>query len=226
MEQGNARPGAESPRLVARARGPLACFTTPEFKTERASYPVMTPSAARGVLEAVLWKPAIRWRIERIRVLSPIKFTSIYRNEVKSKAGAPSARALESGAAVEMEPYFADEDRTQRNTLALKDVDYVIEARFFMTPKAGPGDNVNKFVDMFSRRLVAGQHFHHPYLGCREFVADVAPADNAPPPIDETRDLGTMLWDIAYGARNIPIFFKARLERGVMIVPRDPGGQA
>jgi CRISPR-associated protein Cas5d len=206
------------PTLRLRARGPLACFTRPELKVERVSYPVMTPSAARGLLEAVMWKPAVVWHIERILVLKEIRFTAFRRNEVNSKAVAPAAAVVQSGGPAPL--YYADEDRAQRNTVALRDVDYLIEAHFTMTDRAGPEDNVNKFVDMFIRRVARGQRFHQPYLGCREFVAEVLPGDDAPDPIAETRPLGLMLWDIAYEhGRNTPLFFEARLENGVLEVP-------
>lgn len=210
----------KSPPLRLRVRGPLACFTRPELKVERVSYPVMTPSAARGLLEAVVWKPAITWHIERIHVLKEIKFTSFRRNEVNSKAVVPSAAVVKNGGHVR--PYFADVDRAQRNTVALRDVDYLIEAHFTLTNKAGTEDNVNKFVDMFVRRVARGQHFHQPYFGCREFVAEVLPPDSAPRPLRETRDLGLMLWDIVYGEMNTPIFFRACLSNGVLEVPNDP----
>src|ERR1041384_2705941 len=117
---------SRSPMLAVRARGPFAVFTEPAFKVERVSYPIMTPSAARGLLEAILWKPAIRWHVERIRVLNPIRFTAFRRNEVNNKAVTPATAVIEQGG--EMRPYFADDDRAQRNTVALRDVDYVIEA--------------------------------------------------------------------------------------------------
>ena len=144
-----------------RVQGAYACFTRPEFKTERVSYEVMTPSAARGILDTILWKRAIRWRVERIHVLSPIRFESVRRNEVNSKASLGG----------DVRHYFADEDRAQRNTVMLKDVDYVIEAHFEMTERAGPEDNLRKFTEMFERRVGRGQCFHAPYLGCREFAA-------------------------------------------------------
>lgn len=212
---------SRSPSLSVRVRGGLAVFTEPAFKVERVSYPVITPSAARGLLEAILWKPAIQWCVERIRVLKPIRFTAFRRNEVNSKALTPPAAVVERGGT--LRPYFADDDRAQRNTVALRDVDYVIEAQFALTQRAGPDDNVSKFVDMFRRRVEKGQHFHQPYLGCREFPADVLPADDAPEPIQDTRDLGIMLWDIEYGPTgNRPIFFAAELRRGVLQVPADP----
>lgn len=209
--------------LRLRASGPLACFTRPELKAERVSYQVMTPSAARGILEAVLWKPAIRWRIERIKVLKPIRWVAFRRNEVNSRASPPAAKVMASGGAP---PFLlADEDRAQRNTVALADVDYIIEARFDMTDRAGPDDNRAKFVEMFRRRVERGQHYHQPYLGCREFVAHIEAVNgDSPAPINETCDLGMMLYDIAYGQEsNRPIFFAARLVDGVLEVPADEG---
>lgn len=210
-----------SPTLRLRARGPLACFTRPELKVERVSYPVMTPSAARGLFEAVLWKPAIQWRIERIHVLNEINFTAFRRNEVNSKAPRPSEKLVANGGPAPL--FFADEDRAQRNTVALRDVDYLVEAHFALTKRAGPDDNLVKFTEIFQRRVEKGQHFHQPYFGCREFVAEVLQPDHAPASIPETSDLGLMLWDIDYGKeRNTPIFFAARLENGVLEVPEDP----
>jgi CRISPR-associated protein Cas5d len=195
-----------------RARGPLACFTRPEMKAERVSYEVMTPSAARGLLEAVLWKPAIRWHVQSIAVLAPIRWQSFRRNEVNDRA---SPKILD---------FFADERRAQRNTVALRDVDYVITASFALTDKAGPADNMAKFEDMFERRLRKGQSFQQPYLGCRELAAEVEPAPEHYVPIDEGADrpLGLMLYDFLHnpegqGAR--PLFFEARLKRGVLDVP-------
>lgn len=202
---------ARSEPFRVRARGDLACFTRPEMKVERVSYEVMTPSAARGLLEAVLWKPQIRWHVHALEVLAPIRWTSFRRNEVQSRA---SLRAGE---------ILADEDRTQRNTVALRDVDYVIEASFALTDKAGPDDPVAKYVDMFLRRLRKGQRQHAPYLGCREFAAAVTPADDAPAPIDRgvERPLGLMFYDFEWpepGAGR-PLFFEATLKDGVLRVP-------
>jgi CRISPR-associated protein Cas5d len=209
------------PTLRIRAKGPLACFTRPELKVERVTYPVITPSAARGLIEAILWKPAIRWYIDRIHVLAPIKYTAFRRNEVNTKAAAPKTSVVKNGG--EVKQYFAEEDRAQRNTIALRDVDYVIETHFTMTDKAQAEDNINKFVDMFDRRVRKGQHFHQPYFGCREFVADVSPPEESWNPIPETLDLGQMLWDIEFGTdRNRPLFFPARLEGGILHVPDTP----
>lgn len=210
-----------SPSLQLRAVGPLACFTRPELKVERMSYPVMTPSAARGLLEAVLWKPGLAWHVRCIRVLKPIRFISFRRNEVSHRATAPSAALVAEGGPAPV--LFADDDRAQRNTVALRDVDYVVEAFMSLTPRAGPEDNMTKFVDMFQRRVAKGQHFHQPYFGCREFAAEVLPADDSPSPVQEDRDLGLMLWDIDYSAKPFnPLFFRARLRSGVLEVPDRP----
>lgn len=204
---------AESRRFRVRARGPLACFTRPELKAERVSYEVMTPSAARGVLEAVLWKPAIRWHIHEIAVLTEVRWMSFRRNEVNSRA------------TVGKFDYAADEDRAQRNTVALRDVDYVITASFTLVPgKTGPEDNIRKFEEMFERRLEKGQFFHAPYLGCREFAAKVEPAPEGlrPPLQDGRRPLGLMFYDFAFdgpGGAVRPLFFEAFLEDGVLHVP-------
>ncbi len=206
-----------SPTFKVRARGPYACFTRPELHTERVSYEVMTPSAARGLLEAILWKPAIRWRVERIHVLAPIRFEAVRRNEVESKAAVGG----------DLGRYFADEDRAQRNTVLLKNVDYVIEAHFEMTDMAGTEDNLRKFVEMFERRLTKGQCFQTPYLGCREFAALVEPAPEhweIPEPLLETRNLGLMLHDLEFNLDGpaTPFFFRASLDRGRLEVPEVP----
>jgi CRISPR-associated protein Cas5d len=198
----------------------MACFTNPALKVERFSYDVMTPSAARGVLEAVCWKPAIVWRIDRIKVLKPINRIAIRRNEVNSRLSTDGAISWMQGDSSPTD-FFADEDRAQRNMVALRDVDYVIEAHFEMTPKAGPGDNVQKFEEMFRRRVSKGQCFQTPYLGCRELVAEFSPADGHPAPIAETRPLGRMLHDIEFSTSRAPrpVFFDATLDAGVLAVP-------
>jgi CRISPR-associated protein Cas5d len=210
---------AESRVLKMRAFGPLACFTRPEFKVERMSYEVMTPSAARGLLEAVLWKPAIRWRIHRLHVLREIQFTSFKRNEVNGGRANPTAAQI--AGSEPMPTYFADDDRAQRSTLALANVDYVIEASFALTPRAGEGDNVAKFTEMFERRLEKGQWFHPPYFGCREFAASVEPAPAAFSAIRATKPLGLMLHDIDFdpSGKGTPHFFPAVLREGVLDVP-------
>lgn len=197
-----------------RVRGELACFTRPEMKVERVSYEVMTPSAARGVLEALLWKPQIEWHVHAIEVYAPIRWMSFRRNEVQSRA---SLRSRE---------IFIEDDRTQR------DVDYVIEASFALTSKAGANDPVAKYVDMFLRRLRKGQHHHAPYLGCREFAAIVEPEPKERrQPIDPEvdRPLGWMFFDFDWpgfvggkAPKDVPVrplFFEARLKGGVLHVP-------
>ncbi|HPQ71187.1 MAG TPA: type I-C CRISPR-associated protein Cas5c [bacterium] len=211
-----------SPPYRVRIRGDLACFTRPEFKTERVSYEVMTPSAARGVLEAILWKPAICWHIDRIEVLAPIRFTGFRRNEVEGRVSVANVKtAMKSG---KLPDFVVETQRQQRHTLALEHVDYVVTAHFTMTDKAGPDDNPTKFEEMFRRRLAKGQCFHQPYLGCREFPARVTPADDVPPPIDLTKSLGLMLYDIEFDALNRgdrlrPLFFRAEMQQGVVAVP-------
>jgi CRISPR-associated protein Cas5d len=207
-------------RYSVRVRGQFACFTRPEFKTERFSYEVLTPSAARGILEAVLWKPAIYWHVRQIRILSPVRFVQFKRNEVNSRVATQRAVAA-SRTGAQIGDYFADEDRAQRNTVALRDVDYAVEAEIVMTSRAGSDDNPTKFDEMFRRRLERGQFHMQPYLGCREFPAIVEPYVGNPTPLEsESRDLGLMLHDIRYSAaRNEAVFFNARLEKGVMEVP-------
>ena len=177
--------------------GPYALFTRPEFKVERASYDVPTPSAARGIVESLYYHPGIRWHIRRIYVLNPIEFTTIRRNEVKSK--------ILGG-----------------TSMVLTNVHYVIEAEFEMLPeKAAPGDNPGKFQDIVTRRMRKGQCFSTPYFGCREFPAHFKQWEGGPiPTIDETRDLGFMLYDFDYSdPQNItPLYFRAKMEHGVIQV--------
>jgi CRISPR-associated protein Cas5d len=200
--------------------GEFACFTRPEMKVERVSYPVMTPSAARGILEAVFWKPEIRWRVRAINVLRPIRYFSILRNEVNSKASLRAAQERQRSG----EAYFADDDRARRHTLALRDVAYVINADFTLAPHAQP-EHPAKFRDQFRRRVEHGQCHHPPYLGCREFAAFFGPPATEDRPIDETLDLGLLLFDLDYATdgsgRGTPRFFPARLGRGVLRVPLD-----
>lgn len=216
-------PEPRSPTLKVRARGPLAIFSRPELKVERVSYPVPTPSAMRGMLEAICWKPAIAWHIERILVLNPIRFTAFRRNEVTNKGSAPTATIVTHGGPPPELLADSEDYRAQRNTVALCEVDYQVEAHFTLTPAAGASDNLAKFVAMFTRRVEQGQAFHQPYLGCRECVADILPPLEAPQPVDDTRDLGLMLWDLEYTKqRQIPRFFRAQLLRGVLTVPLTP----
>jgi CRISPR-associated protein Cas5d len=178
---------------------------------------VITPSAARGVLEAILWKPAIRWRIHAVHVIRPIQWIQFRRNEVNSRASTRDAATAARGG-TKPGDYYADEDRAQRHTVALRCVDYLIDASIELTACVGPDDNLGKFIGMFERRLNNGQHIYQPYLGCREFPAFVESARRVQA-IAETRDLGWMLHDMEYGSDRRPRFFKAQLEAGVMRVP-------
>lgn len=191
--------------------GPNACFTRPEMKVERVSYEVMTPSAARGILEAVLWKPEIRWHVEQIDVLKPVRWESVRRNEVGAVA---STRCT---------PIFVEEERQQRAGLFLRDVCYLIHARIALTGDAASDGGILKYQKMFERRASRGQSFHCPYLGCREFPAyfeEVPPGRPLPEPIRESRSLGYMLHDIDYSApAATPRFFSAYLDQGRIRVP-------
>ena len=204
--------------------GDYACFTRPEMKVERVSYDVMTPSAARGVLEAVHWKPAIRWVIDRIRVLNPIRFESLRRNEVGHKIAAGTVRAAMRRGTDATPRTLIEDDRQQRAAMVLRDVAYVIEAHFVLTAAAAADDTEAKHVAMFNRRAAKGQCFHRPYLGTREFAADFALVEGEAPtsclPSDQrNRDLGWMLHDIDYRDEVSARFFRASLRDGVIDVP-------
>lgn len=205
--------------------GDRACFTRPEMKVERVSYDVMTPSAARGILEAIHWKPAIVWVMDKIHVLRPIKFQSFRRNEVGAKiSAANAARAMRAGSTAGL-GLVVEDNRQQRATTMLVDVAYVIEAHFEMTDKAAAEDAPAKHLSMFNRRASAGQCFHRPCLGVREFAADFALlAEGAPLPQStlaadqQDRDLGWMLHDIDHAGDKSSRFFRARLRGGVIDV--------
>jgi len=223
--------------IYLRTWGDLACFTRPEMKVERVSYPVITPSAARGLLESILYKPQFRWRIRRVAVKKPVRFLAFRRNEVKSRLSPRKP-----------EPLRADEDRTQRNTLALRDVEYVIEASLHLTPLAGmprrkTADNEDngddtpvKYLAMFQRRAEKGQCFAQPCFGCREFPAHFELADENAMQVNATvnadTDLGLMLYDVfnldvpkdqSPGKIEKPqpriTFFPARLKDGIVAMP-------
>ena len=203
--------------------GDYALFTRPELKTERVSYDVMTPSAARGLLESIYWHPGMKWHIDRIHVCSPIRFTNIRRNEVKDTISARSVKlAMERNSG---ELYLAaPESIQQRAAMVLRDVRYVIEAHFEMTDRASAGDNPGKFQDIIKRRLERGQCYSMPYLGTREFPAHFRRCTELPPCPEElkgVRDLGWMLLDMDYSdPKNItPRFFRGSLTDGVMVVP-------
>ncbi|NCC49922.1 MAG: type I-C CRISPR-associated protein Cas5 [Spartobacteria bacterium] len=200
-----------------RVWGENACFTRPEMKVERVSYEVMTPSSARGILEAILWKPAIRWNVLRIDVLNPVRWESVRRNEVGAVIPAGSVKSAMKKGGGDL-GLFIEDHRQQRAGLFLRDVAYVIHAAFELTDKAGADDSVTKFEQMFIRRATAGQCFHRPYFGCREFAVSfefIPQNTEGPPPIADTKDLGWMLYDLDYsGDEPLPQFFHARLERG------------
>lgn len=198
--------------------GDYACFSRPELKTERVTYDVITPSAARGILEAIYWHPGLKWIIDRIYVLSPIMTTSIRRNEVQSKISANNVRTVMTGRKGAL--YIStSKDIVQRSSVVLQDVRYVIDAHFNMTDKAAESDNPGKFQDIMKRRIRKGQCFAQPYAGCREFPLNFKEWEGGEiPAIDETRDLGYMIWDLDYSdASDIqPMFFRAKLEKGVL----------
>lgn len=204
--------------------GDWACFTRPELKVERVSYDVITPSAARAIFEAILFKRyAMRWQITRIEVLRPIKWTTIKRNEVGALAG-KSTR-------------FIEEKRQQKNSLLLKDVRYRIYAKLVFIPvkdrpkeafaKHQPGNDENpmKYYQMFERRALQGQCFTQPYLGCREFSANwkyIEDASNLVPPLNEDRDFGIMLYDMDFDGnvkKPDAMFYRAVMKNGVIVVP-------
>lgn len=205
--------------------GERACFTRPEMKVERVSYDVITPSAARGILEAIHWKPAIRWVVDSIQVLKPIRFESIRRNEVGGKLSAASVgKAMKAGRTDSLVTYV-EEDRQQRAATILREVAYVVHAHFELTDKAGPEDNIGKHLDTFNRRARKGQYFHAPCLGTREFPAsfELLEGDANIPVVPDAlrgeRDLGWMLHDIDFADGMTPHFFRAQMSDGLIAVP-------
>jgi len=201
--------------------GDYACFTRPEMKVERVSYDVMTPSAARGILEAIYWKPAIVWEIDRIHVMKPVKFDNIRRNEVLGKIPLAQVKSAFSGKdAVLFKD--ANDERVQRASMVLRDVEYCIEAHFRMTEKAGPEDTVEKHYNVALRRMRKGQCFHHPYFGCREFPVQFEFIDGEVPKseLKGTQNLGLMLWDIDFAKEMTPVFFRAEMNDGVIDVQK------
>jgi CRISPR-associated protein Cas5d len=202
--------------------GEYACFTRPEMKVERVSYDVMTPSAARGILEAIYWKPAIAWVVDRIHVLNPIRFDNIRRNELSGKLALGTVkRAMNDGCSpVEV---FIEEDRQQRAALILRDVAYVIEAHFSFT--GSEDNNPAKHKEMFDRRAAKGQCFHHPYLGCREFPAHFEPVTGelSSSILAGENDLGWMLHDLDFEKEMKARFFRAIMRNGIIEVPQMNG---
>lgn len=209
--------------LEVRLSGEFACFTRPEMKVERVSYPVPTPSAARGALEAIFWKPQVDWIVEEIHVLKPIKYFSLLRNETNNRQSDRVARNwMQNGGG-----YDAAGDRAQRHTLGLRDVAYLVKAQLALRP--GATEDIAKYRDQFRRRVASGQCFATPFLGCREFSADFGPAVEGERPIDRTEDLGPMLLDLEFelprggerraSGKATPRFFRATLKDGVLHVP-------
>lgn len=205
--------------------GDYACFSRPEMKVERVSYDVITPSAARGLIEAIMWHPGMRWIIDRIQVCNPIRFTNIRRNEVKDTISKDKVKKAMAGEPVGL--YLATPASIQqRAAMVLKDVRYVIDAHFELTDQVAPGDNVGKFQEMASRRIEKGQFYHQPCFGVREFPAHFKPCTARPPCPDELLgeiELGWMLLDMDYSdpADIRPKFFHAVMRDGV-IEPPDP----
>lgn len=199
------------------------------MKVERVSYDVITPSAARGILEAIHWKPAIKWVVDAIHVLKPVQFQSVRRNEVKDRASSVNARRVMNGQSSNPLYIDATQSRQQRAALILTDVSYVIEAHFVMTKHAGERDSVAKHLDIFNRRAAKGQCFQQPCMGTREFEAyfSLVPHNQPlPAAIPETRDLGFMLWDIDHASPGMPsLFFRARMVDGVIAVPPPGSGE-
>lgn len=208
--------------IAIRVKGDYALFTRPEMKVERVSYDVITPSAARGIIEAIYWKPAIRWVIDRIHVLNPIEFTNIRRNEVSEKASTDLAKSAMRETTSRQLYINILATRQQRASMVLINVDYVIEAHFEMVrDKAGPDDTPEKHYNIALRRLRSGQTHNQPCLGTREFPAIVELLENVPVPkssLTGLKDLGWMLYDLDFtDPKNItPIFFKAQLQDGIM----------
>lgn len=211
-------------------KGEYACFSRPELKVERVSYETITPSAARGLLEAILWKPAIKYVIDQIDICAPVRFENIRRNELNSKIPFISLQNAEKKLLSGELYQNASQDRTQRAAMVLRKVRYVVSGHFIMTEKAGPSDNEEKFTAMLHRRLEKGQNYHTPYLGVREFPAHIRyipDEETSPDPIPDSRSLGLMLYDIEYRKNTdkneqevsmtyIPMYFVAEMKQGVI----------
>lgn len=202
--------------------GNYACFTRPEMKVERVSYDVITPSAARAIFEAILWKPAIEWHIHKIEVLNSMSWVNIRRNEVSNVLPVGNIKKAMNGGA--LPALYVEDTRQQRAGLFLKNVAYRLHGSFSLTDNAGESDNAGKFAEMFKRRAKKGQCFNQPYLGCREFSCDfrlVEDVKQEMSAIEESRELGWMLYDMDYQNTNepMPLFFNAVMKNGVIDVP-------
>jgi CRISPR-associated protein Cas5d len=205
--------------FILRARGDFACFTRPEMKVERVSYDVITPSAARSLFESILWKPAVRWQVRRIEVLKPIRWVNLRRNEVGALISTRNVQTAMSTGSGDLALYVEDE-RQQRAGLFLRDVAYRLHAELQVLS----GEPRQKYEEMFLRRAAKGQSVNQPYLGCREFAADVRlvePGSAQEPAIAEDKDLGWMLHDLDFAnpASPQPRFFRAEMKAGVIEVP-------
>lgn len=205
--------------IKLRVWGEWACFTRPEMKVERVSYDVITPSAARAIIEAIYWKPSIRWIIDQIHVLNPVRFDNIRRNELENKLPASNVSKAMKDNSSPVET-FIEENRQQRASMVLRDVDYLIIAHF--EPREKDGNNEGKHLDIFKRRLRKGQCYYQPYLGTREFSASFEPVENIPiSKLEGERDLGWMLYDLEFKENKTytPKFFHARMNNGVIDIP-------
>lgn len=204
--------------IILKVWGDYACFTRPEMKAERVSYDVITPSAARGILEAIYWKPSIFWRIKRIHVMNPVKFDNIRRNEVENKVPVKGKAGVNVAMKDGHTPLrlFIEDNRQQRAAMVLRDVEYIIEAEFSYTSKEDNNDG--KHLDMFNRRAAAGKCFHRPYLGCREFPAhfELVTGEIPASRLTGKTKLGWMLYDIDYQADMTPIFYRPMMRDGII----------
>ena len=208
--------------IKLRVWGDYACFTRPEMKVERVSYDVMTPSAARNILQAILWKPSFDWEITQIDVVKPVQWFSVRRNEVGAVISANTVQTAMKTNSGRLALYI-EEERQQRAGMFLRDVEYVIHARIRLTEHAGSDESVTKFSEIFKRRAFKGQCFSQPYLGCREFAAFfvlLGEGIELPPSISDTQDLGWMLFDLDYSEDEIkPCFFRGLMEDGKLRIP-------
>lgn len=194
--------------LKVKVTGYYACFTRPDLKVERMTYPCMTPSAARGVLDSILWKPEFQWWVHRIVVLKPVKFASVKRNEINSKQG--------------KNPLIIEERRAQRNSIVLKDVEYIIEASVYQK-EYDTKNPPKKYAEMFKRRVKRGQCWRRPYLGTREFASEFSPPDGNEKPINDTIPIGSMLFDIFFNDKGKPsplFFYDVALVKGILECPK------
>ena len=220
--------------VILRVWGEYACFTRPEMKIERVSYDVITPSSARAIFESIHWKPAIRWVIDEIYVMKPIKFQTILRNEVSSSEQVISEQRIKKSMKNPDQEFYIDTNkaRQQKNSMVLRDVEYIIKAHFELTKFAGETDNEKKHYNIFLRRARNGECFYQPYLGCREFSCNFELLDDGIEikAINDTKDLGWMLYDIDFkkneeSYRKVekynPVFFRAELNEGKINIPKD-----